>query len=151
VARLRVLDGTLAVRTHEIALLRLVPMLRPLPAVTIEQLARGAREVTAPPGEYVCEQGAPGDAFYVIESGQAEVLGDGRLIRTLGPGDYFGEIALLRAVPRTATVRATTELRMSELTRELFIPVVSGYGASARESEAVVGSRLATFTPAQPA
>ena len=90
---------------------------------------------------------APGDTFYVIEAGDAEVFGDGKLVRTLGPGDYFGEMALLRKVPRTATVRARTEMGVSELTREVFIPVVSGYGASAGQADAVIGDRLATFTP----
>ena len=59
------------------------------------------------------------------------------------PGDYFGEIALLRDAPRTATVRAHTELNMSELTREVFIPLVSGYGAAALEADSAIGERLA--------
>jgi MFS family permease len=145
--RLRVLDRTLAVRTDEIQLLRSVPMLHALPAVTIEQLARAVQHERIHAGEDVCVQGAPGDTFYVIESGDAEVLGDGQLVRTLGPGDYFGEIALLRKVPRTATVRARSELGVSELTRDVFIPVVSGYGASVGQADAVIGDRLAAFTP----
>ena len=145
--RLRVLDRTLAVRTDEIQLLRSVPMLHALPAVTIEQLARAVRHERINAGEEVCVQGTPGDTFYVIETGDAEVFGDGKLVRTLGPGDYFGEIALLRKVPRTATVRARTEMGVSELTREVFIPAVSGYGASAGRADSVIGDRMATFAP----
>jgi hypothetical protein len=145
--RLRVLDRTLAVRTAEIHVLRSAPMLRVLPAVTIEQLARAVRHASIPAGEDVCRQGTPGDAFYVIEEGEAEVLGDRRLVRTLGPGDHFGEIALLRDVPRTATVRARTKMKVSELNSDAFVPVVSGYGASTGEAGTVIVDRLATFTP----
>lgn len=147
-ARLRILDRTLDVRTREIELLRAVPMLRVLPAVTIEQLARAVRRVRVPAGQNVCVQGSAGDTFYVVDSGEAEVLGDGRLVRRLGPGDSFGEIALLRDVARTATVRAATDLELAELTRELFIPLVSGYGASAREAQTTVADRLAAYMPA---
>ena len=145
--RLRVLDRTLAVRTDEIQLLRSVPMLHALPAVTIEQLARAVQQERIHAGEDVCVQGAPGDTFYVIETGDAEVFGDGKLVRTLGPGDHFGEIALLRKVPRTATVRARTEMGVSQLTRDVFIPAVSGYGASSLEADTAIGDRLATFSP----
>jgi MFS family permease len=145
--RLRALDRTMIVRTVEIELLRRVPMLRALPVVTIEQLARNVAHVNFPAGESVCVQGTAGEAFYVIEEGEAEVFGDGKLIRTLGPGDFFGEIALLRDTPRTATVRARTALRTHELRRSLFIPVISGYGASAGEADAAIASRLETFQP----
>jgi Cyclic nucleotide-binding domain len=142
-ARMWTLDRTLAVRSREIALLRAVPMLRVLPSVTIEQLARSVRTADVPAGESLCIQGETGDTFYVIESGDADVLSSGRVIRTLGPGDHFGEIALLRDVPRTATVRARTEIRTSSLSRDVFIPLISGYGASSRAAEAEIGERLA--------
>jgi MFS family permease len=144
-ARLRMLDRTLEVRTREIGVLRNAPMLRALPAVTIEHLARDVEHVTFEPGEVVCVQGEPGNAFYVIESGEVEVLGDGKRLCTLGPGDSFGEIALIHDTPRTATVLARTTIAASSLTRAQFLPVVSGYGASAQEADAVVGNRLAAF------
>ena len=120
-------------------------MLRPLPVVTIEQLAREVRHITVPAGETLCRQGAPGDVFYVVEEGKAEVIGNGALLDTLGPGDFFGEIALLRDTPRTATVRAITPLSASLLTRDLFVPLVSGYAASAREADAAIEARLTPF------
>ena len=70
-------------------------------------------------------QGEEGDAFYAIGSGRVEVLQDGRRIRELGPGGSFGEIALLRDVPRTATVRALTPVRVFRLDREGFHRVVA--------------------------
>jgi CRP-like cAMP-binding protein len=74
-----------------------------LPA--IEQLARGPEPVRVRAGQAVFRQGDPADRFYVIEAGAAELVGDGRLITKLRPGDGFGEIALLRRVQRTATFR----------------------------------------------
>jgi CRP-like cAMP-binding protein/Zn-dependent protease len=72
------------------------------------------------PGETIVEQGEAGDAFYVLRSGRAQVLKDGAVIRTLEPGSYFGEIALLEDVPRTATVVARTPVRAFRLDREGF-------------------------------
>jgi Cyclic nucleotide-binding domain len=145
--RLRKLDRTMVAREREIELLRRVPMLRPLPVVTIEQLARHVRHANVEAGETLCEQGAPGDVFYVIERGEAEVIGNDVRLRTLGPGDFFGEIALLRDIPRTATVRAITALDAAILTRDLFVPLVSGYDASAREAEVAIEGRLTRFRP----
>jgi hypothetical protein len=70
----------------EIGLLRGLPMLQPLPLPAIEQLARGLDPVRVPAGQAVFHQGDPADRFYVIESGAADVVGDGRLVTALGPG-----------------------------------------------------------------
>ncbi len=72
------------------------------------------------PGEYIIEQGEIGDAFFAIGSGQADVFEDGELVNNLGPGSYFGEIALLLSVPRTATVIAKTPMRVFKLDRDGF-------------------------------
>jgi CRP-like cAMP-binding protein len=90
----------------EIGLLHGLPMFQPLPLPAIEQLARGLEPVHVSAGQAVFRQGDPADRFYVIEAGAADVVGDGRVLTKLGPGDGFGEIALLRRVPRTAMVRA---------------------------------------------
>jgi CRP-like cAMP-binding protein len=76
--------------------------------------------VNVKPGDTVVEQGAPGDAFYAISAGQVQVSRNGATIRTLGPGSFFGEIALLLEIPRTATVRAITPVRAFRLGREGF-------------------------------
>lgn len=147
--RLRGMDQSIGVRDDDIALLHSVPMLKVLPLPAIEQLARGLEQVDVATDHPVFHQGDVGDHYFVIESGEAEVIGDGRLVATLGPGLGFGEIALLRRVRRTATVRATSELRLKALRSDRFLPVVLGYTPSAREAGVVVESMLDRFTPRQ--
>jgi hypothetical protein len=142
-SRLVKLDEGLGAQADVIERLREVTMLRPLPVSTIEHLARNVREESVEPGETVIEQGQVGESFYVIVAGEVEVRENGSLLRVLGDGDSFGEIALLRDVPRTMTVRARTPLALYALDRRHFVPTVSGYGESAAEAEAVVETRLA--------
>ena len=148
---LKRLDRNIGVEDKEIGLLRAVPMLRPLPLPAIEQLARGLEPVSVPAGRAVFRQGDPADRYYVIEDGVAEVVGDGHLLTKLGPGDGFGEVALLRRVSRTATVRAATDLRLHTLTSDRFLPVVTGFAPSAREAGTSVDSMLDRFQPGGPA
>jgi MFS family permease len=148
--RLRRLDRFVGVRDQEISLLHAVPMLRPLPLPAIEQLARGLQPVSVPTGQVVFNQGDLGDRYYVIESGTAEVIGDGRLVATLGQGQGFGEIALLRRVRRTATVRAASPLRLQALAGDHFLPVVTGFTPSAREAGTSVDTMLDRFAPREP-
>jgi putative peptide zinc metalloprotease protein len=84
-----------------------------------ELLQHGAW-VNIAPGDTVIEQGEVGDAFYAIHAGQVDVFEDGAKVRTMGPGSYFGEIALLLDTPRTATVVARTPVRAYRLGREGF-------------------------------
>jgi CRP-like cAMP-binding protein len=102
---------------------------------------RGGRDGRGPQGE-------PGDGFYVITEGRAEVLGDGALVGTLDPGDPFGEIALLHDVPRTATIRAATDVTVFALEREDFLDALAGIRASADAARDVVAGHLANFRPA---
>ena len=148
--RLRHPDRYVEVLDNEIALLHRVPMLQPLPLPAIEQLARGLEPVRVPAGQVVFRQGDPADRFYVIETGAADVVGDGRLVTTLGPGDGFGEIALLRRVPRTAMVRAVTDLQLQALTCHRFLPVVTGFPPSARQADTSVETMLHRFRPSGP-
>jgi CRP-like cAMP-binding protein len=141
------MDRSIGVRDRDIALLRMVAMLNPLPLPSIEQLARGLEPLDVPAGEAVVRQGDVGDRYFVIESGEAEVVGDGRVVTVLRPGEGFGEIALLRRTTRTATVRALSDVRLKALRSDHFLPVVLGYTPSAREAGAVVDSRLDRFAP----
>ena len=102
-------DRSVEVRTEAIDLLRRVPMLRPLPVTAIEQLAQNADRSEVPAGVAVFEAGETGDSFYVVEEGQVEVLDGESVVRTMGPGEGFGEIALLGNTTRTMTVRAIEE------------------------------------------
>jgi hypothetical protein len=144
---LRRLDRSMDVRDREIELLQGVTMLKPLPLPAIERLARGLQPVNVPAGGTVFEQGAVGDRYFVIESGEVEVVGDGRVVARLGPGEGFGEIALLRRIRRTAAVRAASDVRLQALGSEDFLTVVLGFTASANVAGTVVDTMLGRFTP----
>jgi hypothetical protein len=142
-------DRNIGELDDQIGLLQGVPMFQPLPLPAIEQLARGLEPLHLPAGQAVFRQGDPADRFYVIEAGAADVVGDGRLVTTLGPGEGFGEIALLRRVRRTATVRAATDLELQALTYDRFLPVVTGFPPSSREARAEVEEMLDRFSPGE--
>jgi MFS family permease len=146
--RLHAIDAAIAGRDREVEVLNTVPILRPLPMPAIDSLALHAAPVEVAAGEEVFCQGDAADRFYVIEDGEAEVIGDGHLVRVLDSGDAFGEIALLRPTSRTATVRARTPLRLHRLDRCRFCSAVSGYESSGREADALVLDRLSAFAPA---
>jgi MFS family permease len=139
--RLRAIDRT-AVAPAYATLLRGVPLLGVLPEPVLEFLAGSAAITTARAGEAVVREGEVGDRFYVIESGEVEILG-----RTFGPGESFGEIALLRDVPRTATVTAVTDVRLVTLERDIFVPAVTGHGPAHATAEQIVAERLGSFSP----
>ena len=90
----------------------------------LETIARTVHERTFTPGEVVAEEGQGGVGFFVIREGNAKVEVGGQEVRTLGPGDHFGEIALITEGPRTATVKADTELKCYGLTPWEFRPLV---------------------------
>ena len=142
-AGLRRIDRRIRVRDSDIALLQHVPMLRVLPQATIEQLAAQTVRVELPEAASVFEQGDEGQRFYVIESGQAVVVHDGRQIRVLDPGDGFGEIALIRDCTRTASVRAGTPLTLRALDRGVFVAAMTGYAPSTQSAEQVITRYLA--------
>jgi len=136
------LDDQAVDRTRELDLLRSIPIFTPLSAPVLESLASQLVLVAVPAGEAIVEQGDHGDRFYAIDSGEVEVSVDGKVQATQGPGDHFGEIALLRDVPRTATVRAKTDVELYALERDDFLGAVTGHAGSAQAAEAVVGARL---------
>jgi MFS family permease len=125
-----------------VELLRKIPVFAPLPAPQLERLASQLVAVEVCAGTTVITQGEAGDRFYVIESGRFEVTVDGLRSGELGPDESFGEIALLRDVPRTATVKAVTDGTLQALGRNEFLDAVAGHPPSARAADAVVGARL---------
>ena len=146
--RLQAIDAKIAHRDDEIAVLNRIAIFRPLPMPAIDELASHVDKVDVAAGQEVFHQGDHGDRFYVIENGEAEVFGDGQLIRTLRSGEGFGEIALLHDMLRTTTIRARTALRLFSLDRRHFLSAVTDYESSEREADALVLDRLSAFTPA---
>jgi MFS family permease len=130
----------------EVGLLERIPIFSPLPEPALERLASQLVPIDVPAGTVLIRKGDHGDRFYVVESGRLRVSVDGSPGRELGPGDSFGEIALLRDVPRTATVEAETEARLHALERDDFLDAVTGHPPSARAADAVVGARLGLAT-----
>jgi MFS family permease len=136
------IDRSLTVPTAQINALRAIEMFAPLPAPTLEALAMSLARVDVPAGETLFRQGDHGDRFYIIESGEVEIEIDGRVVNVLGPGDHFGEIALLRDIPRTATARARKETQLYALDRDAFLGAVTGHAGSSEAAETVVAARL---------
>ena len=102
------------------ARLKDVPFFSMLKKKELELVARQADEVDVPAGKVLAEQGTFGDQFFVVEEGTAAVTRDGQPVADLGPGDFFGEMALLDSDRRTATVTATTPMTLIVMTRSSF-------------------------------
>ena len=140
---LRTVDAATTPPPRELELVRGVPFLALLPAPAVEQLARKLVPMRAAAGETVIREGERGDRFYIIGDGRAEVTVQGERVATRGPGDFFGEIALLRRTPRTATVTARTDLELFALEQAEFLAAVTGHTRSAAEADRVASARLA--------
>src|SRR2546430_725119 len=136
------IDRTLTVPTAQLEALRAIEMFAPLPAPTLEALAASLTRLEVPAGETIFRQGDDGDRFYIVNSGEIEIEIDGRGANVLGPGDHFGEIALLRDIPRTATARARKETQLFALDRDAFLGAVTGHTGSSEAAETVVAARL---------
>ena len=144
---MRRLDDAAVARPREVAMLRSIPMFAPLGAPAIDRLATAMVPVHAHTGSAVIRQGDPGDHFYIITDGRVAVSIDGRRVREEGPGESFGEIALLRSVPRTATVEAIEATELISLDRTTFLEAVTGQPASASAAEATVARHLGAVPP----
>lgn len=104
--------------------LRRVPLFADLDRRELEDIAGSMHERRVAAGDVVLEQGAAGAGFFIVDQGMAEVTVDGESVGTIGPGDYFGEIALLTGSDRTATVTAQTDMVCYGLTTWDFKPLV---------------------------
>jgi MFS family permease len=139
---LRRIDAEATIAEEPLELLRRIEIFTQLPEPVLERLAAGATAVSVMPDQVVVSRGEAGHHFYVIASGRAAVELDDGTTRELGPGDFFGEIALLRDVPRTATVRALEPLQLYALERDEFIAAVTGHAQTLAAAESVVTPRL---------
>jgi MFS family permease len=122
-------------------LLRQNSIFEPLSVATVEPLSQDLTPIEFEAGVDVIVEGEQGDRFYLIETGQVEVFEHGEFRRNEGPGESFGEIALLHDVPRTATVRTTQPTRLLELEREQFLVAVTGHRRSSQVAHTVVTDR----------
>ena len=138
-SRLSALDRKSVVPVQALALLRRTAIFGPLSPPQLESVARRAVWLTQPSGTVFIREGDRGDRYYVLASGIVRVEQGGRLLRELDrPGDGFGEIALLRDVPRTATVTAATEVAVLAVDRIPFLAAVTGHPAALRAAQEVV-------------
>ncbi len=135
-ARLRAYEVGAPVAEVPYRLLRENSIFAPLPVATVERLSHDLDPLEVAAGEEVIVQGETGDRFFLIEQGEVEVFENGVFRRNEGPGESFGEIALLHDVPRTATVRTTAPTRLLVLERDQFLLAVTGH----RRSRQVAGS-----------
>ena len=145
--RLRRLDVA-TVEARRVELLRNDPIFAPLPSATIEQLARALERVSLAPGEVLFSAGDTGDRYYLVEDGSVRISPPGREDVTLEAGVGFGEIALIRDVPRTATVTAAAPTTLLALRGDEFVSAVTGHPTSAAAADAVISTRLHSLRPA---
>jgi MFS family permease len=130
-----------------VTFVRRIPLFSPLLPPAIERIVAHLERAELASGEIVIREGDVGDRFILIVSGEVEVTRDGISVTTLRAGDHVGEIALLRDVPRTATVTTTTPVELLTLSRAVFLEAVTGYPRSRERAEAIVEARL----PVEPA
>lgn len=123
--------------TEALELLRALPIFAPLSALTIDRILADLIHLEVPAGHVLIQQGDVGDRFYVLVEGRVEIERSGVVVAERGRGDSFGEIALLRDVPRTATVRALTPLRVIAIERAQFLDAVTGHSVSYAHAKVV--------------
>lgn len=127
---------------ENLPLLQSLPIFAPLGPARLDVLARHLVPIEVTAGSVVITAGEVGDMFYLIKSGRVSVTHEGQFVREEGPGEYFGEIALLRGVPRTATVTAVADTALLGLSRAHFLNAVQRTAESSRAVEAVVSYRM---------
>jgi hypothetical protein len=130
------------VEEHHFSLLRADPIFAPLPLATLERLTHDLVEVEVDAGNEVITQGDVGDRFYLIDRGRVEIFEDGTHRRFQADGESFGEIALLRGEPRSATVRTTERTALLALDRDHFIAAVTDHRRSSQMADDVIEARL---------
>jgi MFS family permease len=123
-------------------LLRSIPIFAPMPPAAVEALAGRLVRETVLAGTTIIREGEGSDRFLVIESGRVEVTQDGQHLRFEGPGEFFGEIGLLRDVPRTATVTAVEDSQLLSLEREAFLDAVRGTDEAFAAADDIVVRRM---------
>lgn len=135
-------DVGIQIPVERLHLLHASPLFAALGPAELERLAGLLESRAVHVGDVVVTQGEVGDHFYLIESGSAEVTRDGRHVADLGAGDYFGEIALLMDIPRTASVAASTSLNLLVLERGDFLATIRSYPCQLAAAESATQTRI---------
>ena len=146
-ARLARLEAGAPVAEREYGLLRSHPIFAPLPIAETERLALALEELHPVAGQQIIVQGDPGDRFYLIVEGRLDIHRDGVYRRTRGPGEGVGETALVRDVPRTATVTAHMNTVLLALDRDSFLAAVTSQPPARRATERIAAERMGPVTP----
>jgi CRP/FNR family transcriptional regulator, cyclic AMP receptor protein len=126
----------------KISRLGAIPLFAGLSARELDGVARFCTEVQVPDGQALCREGEPGQEFFVLEAGQVAVSVGGEQVATLRAGDFFGELALLDAGPRNATVTADGDVSVLVLTRQEFLSVLEEEPVVAVRMLPAIGARL---------
>ena len=144
--RLRKIDSAATVPQVEIKLLRSIPLFAALPAPSIEGIARELQRLACLQGTVVITEGDRGDCYYTVADGELVVSRQGRSVDTVTRGDGFGEIALIRDVPRKASVTAVTDALLYVLDKEPFVQTVTGHAPTASAAGSIIAGHLDTDT-----
>jgi len=131
----------------KVELIRKVPLFSKLSKKGLEDVAHIADELDLPAGKTMAEQGDRGREFFVLLEGEADVTKDGDTINTMRGGDFFGEIALVTKMPRTATVTATTDVRVLVITERDFSALLKRSEAVGRGVAEALAERIAPELP----
>jgi MFS family permease len=142
------LDTAPAATAAHVQLLRELVVFAPLSLPALEGIAVHLRPVAVAEDTVVVREGDAGDDFYIVEEGTLAVTVGAEPRPPIHPGGFFGEIALLRDTPRTATVRATSDCRLLALGRDQFLAAVTGHAETAAAADLVVARRLGSLRPA---
>jgi len=146
--RLRRIDDIAVVPQVEIRLLRSIAIFAALPAPALETLARELEPVAVQSGTVLMQEGDPGDCYYAVADGELSVTKAGCQVQLVSRGDGFGEIALIRDVPRQATVTALTDASLYMLRKDPFLLAVTGHAASVSATNRLIAHHLGDDPPA---
>ena len=140
--QLRNIDASATVPQVEIQLLRSISIFAALPAPVLEGVARELEPMTVSQGTVVINEGDAGDYYYAVADGELTISRRGQLVQTVARGDGFGEIALIREVPRQASVMAVTDVSLYALRKELFVQTVTGHVRAAKATRTIIAGHL---------
>jgi CRP-like cAMP-binding protein len=132
-------------KSDSVGALKQVPLFQGLSERELKSIARDAREEPYSAGQNIVVEGSRSSSFFLITEGRAEIIQGGKAIRKLGPGAYFGEMALFDASPRSATVKAETQVKTLVLSPQSFAAVLADNWTVTRKILAELSARVRKF------